>query len=509
MGKDKAALLLAEADHTVTITAADHARVLRKIDLTILPVLLTVYCLQYLDKATLSYASVFGLIKDAHLRGQDYSWLGSIVYVAQLVMQPLIAYSLVKLPIGKFVATMVLSWGITLCCMVAATNFGGLMAARFVLGALEASVAPAFIAITQMWWRRIEQTNRVAAWYSMLGVVNMLGSLLTYGLGHIQSRLHPYQIIFLFCGTLTVAFSIIIFFVLPDSPMEARFLKGDDKLIAIERLKANQMGVASRVWKWDHLKESFLDIKTWFWFAMIFSVSIPSSGISTFGPLIIQSFGYDSFKTILFNIPFGAVQLVATLGGAYLATHWKRKGPVLLLLCVPPIIGCVILVATDHTASHRGVLLFGYYIISFYPGISPLIYSWSSQNTAGDTKRKCTTAFLFVGQSAGNIVGPHLYTPSEAPRYLRGLVSNLVMFLVIILLVVLTTLYLMFLNKRHAKRRVQVGKSAEIVDQSMMDKKTWNKSEGGAHSGNNGQQLFEKAFDDETDLKNEDFIFVY
>ncbi|KAK5152315.1 hypothetical protein LTR04_006459 [Oleoguttula sp. CCFEE 6159] len=480
MGKDKAALLLAEADHTVTITAADHARVLRKIDLTILPVLLTVYCLQYLDKATLSYASVFGLIKDAHLRGQDYSWLGSIVYVAQLVMQPLIAYSLVKLPIGKFVATMVLSWGITLCCMVAATNFGGLMAARFVLGALEASVAPAFIAITQMWWRRIEQTNRVAAWYSMLGVVNMV-----------------------------VVLARVYLFVLPDSPMEARFLKGDDKLIAIERLKANQMGVASRVWKWDHLKESFLDIKTWFWFAMIFSVSIPSSGISTFGPLIIQSFGYDSFKTILFNIPFGAVQLVATLGGAYLATHWKRKGPVLLLLCVPPIIGCVILVATDHTASHRGVLLFGYYIISFYPGISPLIYSWSSQNTAGDTKRKCTTAFLFVGQSAGNIVGPHLYTPSEAPRYLRGLVSNLVMFLVIILLVVLTTLYLMFLNKRHAKRRVQVGKSAEIVDQSMMDKKTWNKSEGGAHSGNNGQQLFEKAFDDETDLKNEDFIFVY
>jgi hypothetical protein len=25
-----------------------------------------------------------------------------------------------------------------------------------------------------MWWRRSEQTNRVAAWYSMLGVVNMV-----------------------------------------------------------------------------------------------------------------------------------------------------------------------------------------------------------------------------------------------------------------------------------------------------------------------------------------------
>lgn len=313
--------------------------------------------------------------------------------------------------------------------------------------------------------------------------------------------------------------------------MEAKFLKGDDKLIAIERLRANQMGVASRVWKWDHLLESFLDIKTWFWFAMIFSISyvlptqflvyavlsvhitntnapsVPSGGISTFGPLIVEAFGYDSFDTILFNIPFGAVQLVATLGGAYLATHWKRKGPILILLCIPPIIGCAILIAIDHVAKNRGVLLFGYYIISFYPGISPLIYSWSAQNTAGDTKRKCTTAFLFIGQSAGNILGPHLYNPSEKPRYLRGLISNLALFIVLIVLIVLTTLYLMFLNKSHANRRVALGKEAHVVDQSMEDKKTWAKSE--AEAGPGGRQCFDKAFDDETDLRNEDFIYVY
>lgn len=35
---------------------------------------------------------------------------------------------------------MVLGWGAVLCCMVAAKNYAGLMAARFFLGALEASV---------------------------------------------------------------------------------------------------------------------------------------------------------------------------------------------------------------------------------------------------------------------------------------------------------------------------------------------------------------------------------
>lgn len=113
----------------------------------------------------------------------------------------------------------------------------------------------------------------------------------------------------------------------------------------------------------------------------------------------------SSFTTILFNIPFGAVQLVATLGSAFAATHWKVKSPILAALCIPPIIGISILLHVEHTPAHKGVLLFAYYMISFYPAISPLIYSLSAQNTGGDTKRKMTTAILFIGQSIGNIIG--------------------------------------------------------------------------------------------------------
>jgi hypothetical protein len=138
--RDKAAELLESAAVRVTLTAADNRRILRKIDLVILPILLIVYFLQSLDKATLAYASVFGLIVDTNLHGEEYSWLGSIVYVAQLVMQPLVSFSLVKFPIGKFTGTVVLGWGIVLCCMAIAHNFSGLLATRFFLGAMEASV---------------------------------------------------------------------------------------------------------------------------------------------------------------------------------------------------------------------------------------------------------------------------------------------------------------------------------------------------------------------------------
>jgi hypothetical protein len=140
-GKDKAAELLAANDRIV-VTPEDNKRVLRKIDLIILPILLSVYFLQSLDKTTLSYASVFGLISDAKLNpnSQQYSWLGSIVYIAQMVMQPLVAYFLVKFPTGKFIGIMVFTWGVILCGMAGARNFTGLMVTRFFLGAFEAAV---------------------------------------------------------------------------------------------------------------------------------------------------------------------------------------------------------------------------------------------------------------------------------------------------------------------------------------------------------------------------------
>jgi MFS family permease len=141
-------------DEVITVSPADDARILRRIDLALLPLMLSVYFLQALDKATLSYASIFGLIDDTGLEGDQFSWLGSIVYLAQLIMQLPLAWALVKLPIGKFTSVMVFAWGVTLTLMTWANNFGQLMAARFFLGAFEACVGPAFVAITQMWWRR-------------------------------------------------------------------------------------------------------------------------------------------------------------------------------------------------------------------------------------------------------------------------------------------------------------------------------------------------------------------
>jgi hypothetical protein len=56
--------------------AEEEKRVLRKIDFRIIPILFVTYMLQYLDKNSINFSSVYGLQKGTNLKGQDYSWLG-------------------------------------------------------------------------------------------------------------------------------------------------------------------------------------------------------------------------------------------------------------------------------------------------------------------------------------------------------------------------------------------------------------------------------------------------
>ncbi|KAK2790365.1 hypothetical protein FQN52_005633 [Onygenales sp. PD_12] len=510
---EKAAQFLANVQEDRSFTFEEEKKVVKRIDYRILPLLLGAYFFQQLDKSSLSYVSIFNLSEDANLHGKQYSWLGSILYLAQLVMQPLAAFLLVKLPTGKLIGAAIFLWGSSLAIMTACTDFKSLLGLRFMLGSFEAMIAPSCVAVTQMWWRRSEQTWRTSLWNGMNGVTFIVGSLFTYGLGHIKSdTLFSYQIIFLFCGLLTVAYSFIVLLLMPDSPMETKYLNDREKVIAVERLRANQMGIISREWRWDHVWESCWDLKTWCWFFLIVSISIPSGGVGTFGNLIVKDFGYSNFDTILFNIPFGVIQICAILGGGWAATRFQRKGLVICFFAFVSAIGVILMLTVPR--HNKGVLLFGYYLVSCLAAITPMVYAWEAQNTAGDTKRKCTSAVVFIGMCAGNVIGPQLYDTEQAPLYRSGLISSLVMFILVAVFALVANLYLIYLNKKHAKKREQLGKSARIVDESMMRKnkievsKTMDAEEAGDESAAQGDDV-DKGFSDTTDLKNEDFIFVY
>ena len=93
---DKALDFLRTEAEVGEIDLIDEAQLVRKIDFMIVPIMFGCYCLQYLDKSLLNYASVMGLLEDADLTTEQYGTLSLIFYVAFLAFEMPHAYMMVS-----------------------------------------------------------------------------------------------------------------------------------------------------------------------------------------------------------------------------------------------------------------------------------------------------------------------------------------------------------------------------------------------------------------------------
>jgi hypothetical protein len=93
---DKALAFLRTEAEVGETDLIDEAQLVRKIDFMIVPIMFGCYCLQYLDKSLLNYASVMGLLEDADLTTEQYGTLSLIFYVAFLAFEMPHAYMMVS-----------------------------------------------------------------------------------------------------------------------------------------------------------------------------------------------------------------------------------------------------------------------------------------------------------------------------------------------------------------------------------------------------------------------------
>ena len=95
-----------------------------------------------LDKLSLNYASAYSLIPDLGLEGQRYSWVAAIFNFGYLFWALPANLLIQRLPISKYMGGMLLIWSVLVIAHIGATNYGGILVLRFLLGMAEAGVSP-------------------------------------------------------------------------------------------------------------------------------------------------------------------------------------------------------------------------------------------------------------------------------------------------------------------------------------------------------------------------------
>lgn len=271
----------------VDLDPALRRRALRKIDTWVLPLLALTTMLQFLDKSTLNYAAIFGIVEDTGLKGREYSWLASIFYFGYLTIQPVAAHLRLKLPPAKCLAVTVFVWGVILFMHVVCHNWGGLMAVRFFLGMAEGVVTPAFMLISTAWYARRDQPLRMGIWFSFNGIALILGGILAYGLGHIQSSIASWKWMYLVTGALSIFWSVALWFLLPDHQGRAWFLDEHEKMAAVEMVRSNHTGVHNSKFQKSQMVEALCDPKVYILALMALVWNVPNS-IATFVSLVIE-----------------------------------------------------------------------------------------------------------------------------------------------------------------------------------------------------------------------------
>jgi len=347
-------------------------------------------------------------------------------------------------------------WGSMLLCMAFPPDFKGLAVLRTLLGAAESLVTPGFALITARFYKREEQPFRIGIWYCCNGVGSILGGFMGYGSGRIDIPSLPnWAWIFLLNGIMTIMAGLLFLVICPNSPEEARFLSHRERLVAIERIKANQSSLHEKQIKWHQIREAlnpFEDPQGWLLTAATFALTVPNGGLGTYLHLILQAYGYNAFQAILLGLPQGGVQVVLVLGTTYLARRYVNMR---IYVSLGGIALALLGILLQYCTTTNEARLFGYYLIVGFIVALAQLFAMPASNVNGYSKRITVQAMVFMAYGSGNALGPTFWKGGQKPAYRDGMITCIIGFSSCIVLMVLLRLHYMRENRRRDRLQSQ------------------------------------------------------
>ncbi|KAK8044819.1 hypothetical protein PG993_004843 [Apiospora rasikravindrae] len=381
--------------------AVDEEAVIRKIDRRLMPLLFLTQVLASADAAALASAVFLGgLSQDAHLQGDDYRSLYAWLYLGYLLWAYPTCFFLstlstggarprrrgrgaknkgsgaggdggnqnghadddgdddddegIRFGVARYLGLNTLAWGAAVAATALTTNYAGLAAARFLLGAAEATVIPALMLVTSTWYARDEVPLRTGIWYAG----SAAGGVVTTALSHLLVFLHgiggdvengsnpdvsvadihsgssdsmggdfgfsffvgmlpawnPWRWIFVLLGAATFAWGFVILFRLLDPissssdssnaafPGSAAERQWDlDRVAASETISKQLWARSSHVrprpvpdWKWRQARDCLRDPQTWLIAAMCLLCQVPLASTRGLADLVLLGPGASS-----------------------------------------------------------------------------------------------------------------------------------------------------------------------------------------------------------------------
>ena len=307
--------------------AVEH-RVIHKLFRRLIVFLFILFVFSFLDRINIGFAGLT-MGKDLGLTSTMFGLAATLFYVTYVLCGIPSNIMLAKIGARRWIAGIMVVWGIASTCTMFATSPETLYVLRMLVGIAEAGFLPGILVYLTWWFPAYHRARANALFMIAMPVTMMLGSILS---GYILAmdglwNLKGWQWLFLLEGFPSVLLGIMVWFWLDDSPSKAKWLTAEDKKCLQEMMDNDRLTLVQPEGAISHhamqqrslWREVFTPIVLMYTLAY-FCLTNTLSAISIWTPQILKSFN-ESSSNITIGLLAAIPQICTILGMIYWSRH--------------------------------------------------------------------------------------------------------------------------------------------------------------------------------------------
>ncbi len=291
-------------------------RTILKISWRLLPLIVLSYLIAYIDRTNVAFAALT-MNKDLGISAYLYGWGAGIFFLGYALFEVPSNMILAKVGARRWIARIMLTWGLISGAMAFATGPVSFLVLRFLLGVAEAGFFPGIIFYLSTWFPAAYRARVISTLFIAVPISNAAASIVSGAILEMDGvlGLRGWQWVFILEALPAVLLTFVVLRRMVDRPADAKWLSSEERVwlegeLLAERRKVESYGHVSL---WRALTDRRVLV-----LAMIYMTSVTASyGIVFFLPQIVKGLGHSNFVTgMLTAIPY-TVGIIGLLWWGY------------------------------------------------------------------------------------------------------------------------------------------------------------------------------------------------
>ncbi len=333
-----------------------EGRVVRRISWRILPFVMLLYFVSFLDRVNVGFAA-FTMNKAIGLSPAAYGLGGGLFFIGYFLFEVPSNLILYRVGVRVWIARVMVTWGIVSACSAFVIGPHSFYALRFLLGVAEAGFFPGIILYLSIWFPARYRAIAAAAFMAAAPISTAIGSPISGALMELPqfAGLSNWQWLYLIEAAPAVVLGFVVLRFLTDKPEDATWLAAEEREWLVGRLASERTNAASAhgggltgVWR------TLCDLRV---LALSLIYLGTSAGLYTLGlwaPLILRQFKFSSLQTGWIN---ALPSVVAVLGMTLWARHSDQTLERTWHVVIPCAAACLGFIWAGSTHTAMGVIL--------------------------------------------------------------------------------------------------------------------------------------------------------